>query len=113
MKKINQSEMEGTQPEDTEKLNFKPLIADNMNPPNFCLRLFDIYPGGHTPRHAHAWEHELFVVEGTGKIILKDREEKLIPGDAIFVEPKELHQFVNDGEKTFRLICVIPKPSGN
>ena len=27
---------------------------------NFCMRIFEIAPGGHTPKHAHPWEHEMF-----------------------------------------------------
>jgi quercetin dioxygenase-like cupin family protein len=51
------------------------------------------------------------VLDGTGEIALKGGKEKLVAGDAILVEPNELHQFVNDGKEPFRLICVIPKPS--
>ena len=25
---------------------------------NFCMRIFELAPGGYTPRHAHPWEHE-------------------------------------------------------
>ena len=28
--------------------------SDGAN--NFCMRVFEIAPGGHTPRHSHAWE---------------------------------------------------------
>ena len=24
---------------------------------NFCMRVFTLAPGGHTPRHSHEWEH--------------------------------------------------------
>ena len=110
MKKINEKEMRGTCPEGTEGVDFKPLLAKNMSPPNFYLRVFDIAPGGHTPLHKHDWEHETYIAEGSGKIILQGREEKLIKGDAVFVEPNELHQFVNSGKKNLKIICVIPKP---
>ena len=85
-------------------------MAENVDPPNFHLRVFDLAPGGHTPLHTHAWEHEVFVVKGTGKIALEGRHEPLAEGDAVLVEPNELHQFVNDGETPMRMICVIPKP---
>ena len=110
MKKINHRDVEGSHPEGTEGVDFKPLIAQNMNPPTFYLRLFDISPGGHTPKHSHEWEHEVFVIEGEGKIVLDDLEIRLVDGDAVYVEPKELHQFVNDGTELMRMICVIPKP---
>jgi quercetin dioxygenase-like cupin family protein len=109
MKKVSHREVEGTSPEGTEGVDFRPLLAENVNPPNFYLRVFDIAPGGHTPKHTHAWEHEVFVVWGRGKIVLDKREEPLTEGDAVFVEPNELHQFVNDGSSGMRMICVIPK----
>jgi len=110
MMKINHRDVEGTHPEDTEGVDFKPLIAQNMNPPTFHMRLFEISPGGHTPRHTHEWEHEVFVLEGEGEIVLGDREIRLVDGDAVYVEPNEQHQFVNDGRGIMRMICVIPKP---
>jgi len=113
MKKVNYRDIQGSAPEGTKGVDFKQLIAKNVDAPQFYMRLFDIVPDGHTPRHSHEWEHEIFVVEGSGKVVLQDREEKLIKGDAVFVEPGELHQFVNDGEELFRLICVIPKPSSD
>ena len=110
MKKVSHKDVRGSSPEGTEGVDFRPLLAENVDPPNFHLRAFDIAPGGHTPLHTHAWEHEVFVVKGTGKIVLEGRSEPLTEGDAVFVEPSELHQFVNDGNELMRMICVIPKP---
>lgn len=110
MKKVSHADVRGTSPEGTKGVDFRPLLAENVDPPHFYLRVFDISPGGHTPLHTHAWEHEVFVVHGKGKIVLESREERLLEGDAVFVEPNELHQFVNDGKAMMRMICVIPKP---
>lgn len=110
MKKVSRKEVRATSPEGTKGVDFRPLLAENVNPPNFYLRVFDIAPGGHTPRHAHAWEHEVFVVAGKGKVVLEKREEPLEEGDAVFVEPNEVHQFVNDSSVGMRMICVVPRP---
>ena len=32
------------------------------------MRQFELAPGGHTPRHTHAHEHEVFVLEGAGVV---------------------------------------------
>jgi len=112
VKKVNFKDVEGASPEETKGVDFRQLIAKDMDPPNFYMRLFDIAPGGHTPKHAHEWEHEVFVVKGKGKIVLDGVEEKLSEGDAVYVEPEELHQFVNSSSSTLRLICIIPKPPG-
>ncbi|HUV61138.1 MAG TPA: cupin domain-containing protein [Thermoplasmata archaeon] len=111
MKKVNQEEIEGASPEGTKGVAFKQLLAKNVMAPNFYMRLFDVAPGGNTPSHTHAWEHEVYVVKGTGKIVLGDRDEPLSEGDAVFVMPNEQHQFVNDSDAIMRMICVIPKPA--
>lgn len=110
MKKVSLKDVKGPLHEGAEGVDFRPLLAENVDPPNFYLRVFDIAPGGHTPLHAHAWEHETFMVSGRGKIVLERSQEPLVEGDAVFVEPNETHQFVNDGETTMRMVCVIPKP---
>lgn len=109
MKKVNKKNVKGTSPEGTKGVDFKPLIAMEFEAPHFYMRFFDIAPGGHTPKHSHEWEHEVYVLEGRGKIVLRDREEKLVEGDAMLVEPNEIHQFVNDSRGSFQLICVIPR----
>lgn len=111
MKKVNHKDIDGTSPAGTEGVDFKQLIAKNMEAPHFYMRLVDVLPGGHTERHAHKWEHEVFIVEGWGKIALKDRDEDIIQGDAIFVEQNEVHQFVNSSKSLLRMICVIPRPT--
>jgi len=113
MKKLNLNDIQGTSPEGTKGVDFRPLLTDNVKAPNFYMRIFSISPGGHTPKHNHSWEHEVFVIEGSGKIVLKNGEEQLSPGDAVFVEPNELHQFVNSGDSVMRMICVIPKPKND
>jgi quercetin dioxygenase-like cupin family protein len=110
MKKVSHKDVEGSSHAGAEGVDFRPLLAENVNAPNFYLRVFDIAPGGHTPLHSHAWEHEVFVVSGKGKVVLERSHEPLAEGDAVFVEPGETHQFVNDGEAVMRMVCVIPKP---
>ncbi|UCE91314.1 MAG: cupin domain-containing protein [Methanobacteriota archaeon] len=110
MKKVRQGEVDGTSPEGTKGVVFRELIAGDLGVPNFHMRLFDVAPGGNTPKHTHDWEHEVYVVEGEGKIVLETAEIPLQKGDAVFVEPNELHQFVNDGASLLRMICVVPTP---
>ena len=49
------------------------LMGDNVGAPNFTTRHFEVAPGGHTPFHAHPWEHEVFVLSGKGKVKRKRR----------------------------------------
>ena len=113
MKKISIDDMKGEHPDGTVGVEFRPLIAKNVGPPNFYLRIFDVQPGGHTPDHSHPWEHELYVVKGRGKIVLGSGKENIKEGDALLVEPDEKHMFVNDSKSLLRLVCVVPKPESD
>ncbi len=78
--------------------------------PNFVLRVFTLKPGGHTPMHAHPWEHEVYVLSGRGKGKTEGGSGfDLAPGDAVYVPPGEVHSFVNTGGGDMRFICVVPK----
>jgi quercetin dioxygenase-like cupin family protein len=84
------------------------LITKEMGANNFAMRLFEVETEGHSPLHKHAWEHEVFILEGNGT--LSDGEEAMPfkAGDVVFVPPNEMHQFVNAGKKLLRFLCLIP-----
>jgi quercetin dioxygenase-like cupin family protein len=76
--------------------------------PNFCMRVFDVDPGGSTPFHNHAWEHEVYVLSGTGVAVSDSGETPISPDSVIFVPGEENHCFKNTSGETLRFICVIP-----
>jgi len=84
------------------------LMGENVGASNFTLRHFEVAPGGHTPFHAHPWEHEVFVLSGTGKVLRKGGGTEVGPGSFIFVPPGEEHAFANAGTGTFSFLCAIP-----
>jgi len=90
------------------------LIGGEDGADNFIMRLFTLSPGGHTPRHQHEWEHEVFVLNGEGKCLLDNDWHELSTGNVVFVPRGVLHQFVNNSEKeNFEFICVIPNVEEN
>ena len=95
--------------EGAEKVGIRVLLGPEQNVPHFVMRVFDVEPGGFTPRHTHPFEHEIFVLSGQGEIDLESGVRPLEPGDAVLVEPDELHRFRNTGETLFRFMCLIPK----
>lgn len=80
--------------------------------PTFVMRVFEIEPGSATPYHAHPWEHEVFLLDGQGKLKTNDKEIPLSQGDAAMVLPNEQHSFINAGDKMLRMICVVPLVNG-
>ena len=84
------------------------LISKKDGAENFAMRIFEIKTNGYTPLHQHDWEHEVFILEGSGVIKNKTNEEPIKKWDVIFVLPMEWHQFVNTGKETLKFLCLIP-----
>lgn len=80
--------------------------------PTFALRQFKVEPGGNTPRHAHDYEHEVFILSGSGTVLLEGAERPIRAGDVIFVPANEEHQFkaADSGAKEpgLRFLCLVP-----
>jgi quercetin dioxygenase-like cupin family protein len=76
--------------------------------PSFSMRHFTVEPGGHTPRHSHDYEHEVYVVEGSARVEQDGEFADLAPGDVVFVRPNTTHQFVNTGAEPFKFLCLVP-----
>jgi quercetin dioxygenase-like cupin family protein len=74
---------------------------------NFYLRQFELAPGGHTPKHQHPWEHEVYILSGDGSAVSDKGESPLAPGMTIFVAPDEIHQF-RAGPQGMKMLCIIP-----
>jgi quercetin dioxygenase-like cupin family protein len=79
--------------------------------PNFAMRHFVVSPGGHTPRHAHPYEHEVYVAEGELKAECEGEHQIVAAGDVLLVPSNALHQFVNDSAEPARFLCLVPLES--
>jgi quercetin dioxygenase-like cupin family protein len=89
------------------------LVDEKQGAPNFAMREFEVAPGGYTPRHSHPYEHEVFVLEGTGVVYEGDQEHRLASGDVVFVVPGEVHQFKNTGDVPLKFLCMVPNSSAS
>ncbi len=76
--------------------------------PHYALRVLEIAAGGHTPRHIHPFEHENYVIEGQGRVLLGDAWHEVGPGSVVFVPPGLEHTYVNAGDAPFKFLCGIP-----
>jgi len=81
---------------------------DHDGAPVYALRMIEIAPGGHTPRHSHPYEHENFVVEGQGRVWVNGEWRAVRAGDVIFVPGGMEHTYENTGDTPFRFLCGIP-----
>ena len=84
------------------------VIGKTDGADHFCMRIFEIAPGGYSPRHAHAWEHEILFHSGEGEAYGNGAWQKVTPGAALFVAPDEEHQIRNTGTDVLVFACLIP-----
>lgn len=84
------------------------VIGKDDGAGNFCMRVFEIAPGGHTPKHAHPWEHEMFIHAGVGEIYGNGKWNPIEAGNAMFMPPNEEHCVRNTGKELLILVCLIP-----
>jgi len=75
---------------------------------NLCMRVFELEPGTYTGRHAHDWEHEVFVHSGKGSILREGKWVPFVTGSVIFIPGGEEHQLRNDETELLTFVCVIP-----
>jgi len=84
------------------------MIGKEDGANKFCMRVFEMDKDGHTPKHAHDWEHEIFVHAGSGEVFIDGQWHPLSAGSAAFVPANIEHQFRNTSDETFTFVCLIP-----
>lgn len=84
------------------------LVGQPDGAPNFAMRQFEVAVGGHTPKHSHPYEHEVFVLEGEGVVLDGDTQRPLKGGDVVYVAPDDVHQFRNTGDAPMKFLCLVP-----
>lgn len=84
------------------------LIDEKSGAPNFAMRHFEVAPGGHTPLHSHAREHEVFGLSGEGVVVGANGEKPFRAGVYVYMPPHEKHQFRNTGAEPLTMLCMVP-----
>ncbi len=110
IRSINETDMKPVQMDGVQGATMSVMVGRNDGAPNFAMRQFAVAPGGHTPRHSHDYEHEVFIVSGKGTILLGGSERPIRGGDVIYVPADELHQFKSAGDQSepLRFLCLVP-----
>ncbi len=110
-KAVHQSEIpaEVVRDEGAKDVKIQWLIAERDGAPNFYLRRFTLAPGGYTPRHSHAHEHEVYCLAGRGEVLIDGKWHSFEKDFVIFVPPQVEHQFRNVGDEELVFLCAVPK----
>lgn len=91
-----------------DKAKMRILVGPTEGWDNHVMRVFELEPGGFTPRHQHAWPHINYIVEGQGTLFLNGVENVIKAGAYAYVPGNELHQFQNTSDTVLKFICIVP-----
>ncbi len=73
------------------------LVNLDDNPPTCTMTYSEIPPDGTSSHHIHEWEHEVYIIEGSGTLICDGKEYPVKEGDAMFIPPNVDHYTLNNG----------------
>lgn len=78
------------------------VISEKDGAENFFMRIIDAEPGTQgPPMHSHAYEHEMYILEGQGLVVGDEGEKPFKSGDVIFIPPNEKHEIKHPGGLRF------------
>lgn len=85
------------------------LVGPEQGWDGWVMRLFEVSPGGSTPRHSHDWPHINYVIGGQGTLFLDGEEHSIEQESIAYVPAGREHQFLNRGTVPLRFICIVPE----
>ena len=90
-----------------ENVTIQWLIAKPEGAANFFMRQLNLGPNGSTPHHSHDWEHEVYVLSGTGRLVGESGAYDLEQGMVALVPGGEVHHFETTRD-SMSFLCLIP-----
>ena len=88
-----------------------PVLGPDDGVPNYVMLYAEHPPGDSSPHHTHPWEHEAFIIEGSGTLSCGGKTYPIRKGDAVLVPPDVEHQFINTGSEVLIRVTVNPLSS--
>ncbi len=84
------------------------VLLDSDMMPNFSMRKFTLEPGGYIPFHTNSLEHEQYVLNGNGKIVLGSEVKEVTAGSIVYMPKGVPHSYENIGTEPFEFLCMVP-----
>ena len=76
----------------------------------FRLNIARFQPGAGHDAHTHEWEHAFYIMKGTGKAVVEDKEAVVTEGMLVFVPPHLVHSLENVGQEELVVFGVSGPP---
>lgn len=89
-----------------EKTSMQVLIS-SKTAPNFAMRKFTMEPNGSMPNHTNTVEHEQYVLRGSAKVTLGDKEFEATKDDILFIPANTPHSY-KAGDDGYEFLCLVP-----
>ncbi len=83
------------------------LVSREDGAENYYMRMFAMKPGAHIRGHYHPWEHEIFVLSGSGRVRVGSKTYDVGEGYVVYIPPNVEHEYWA-GEDGMRFLCIIP-----
>ena len=80
--------------------NFRQSLAEAVVP-----------AGSSTLLHKHMQSEEMYhILQGTGLMVLEDREFRVKPGDTVYIPQGAAHNIRNQGKEPLKILCCSSPP---
>ena len=90
-------------------VTMKVLVSPKDGWDGHVMRVFEVEPGGYTPKHQHPWPHINYIIGGKGELMINHEYHEITAGSYGFVPENTIHQFKNIGSDTLTFICIVPE----
>ncbi len=107
IRNIDQANHEPVTMDGTDRVKMSVMVGQQDNAPNFAMRHILVEPGGHSPKHSHDYEHEVYIVKGKGTVLLEGNHQPIRTGDVVYVPADHEHQF-RAGDQGLSFLCLVP-----
>ena len=84
------------------------LIGRDEGEQDHVVRYFTIPAGGHSAHESHVHPHSVVITQGGGQVLLGDTWYDVNVGDAVRIDPNEVHQLRAKADAPLGFICIIP-----
>lgn len=83
------------------------FVSRKDNSRNLEMRYFELEPGSCSNFEQHNYEHAVLILRGRGTVRLGKETYPVQFGDAVFVEPDEIHQFRAAEDEHLGFLCAV------